>query len=96
MTDDACPLDVTSNDVGLSAPADADLLAEGWARRHFIDPGRVQESIELYESMGFEVHTRKPEASEFGSQCQLCASTSCGSFVLIYTRKKNGDDSTTA
>ncbi len=96
MTDDACPLDARANDVGLSAPADADLLAEGWARRHFIDPGRVQESIELYESMGFEVRTRKPEASEFGTQCQLCASTACGSYVLIYTRKKTTDPSTNA
>jgi hypothetical protein len=98
MTDgaDACPLDATSNEVGLSAPADAELIAQGWARRHFIDPNRVQESIELYESMGFEVHTRKPHASEFGTQCRLCASTSCGSFVLIYTRKKIAADHTTA
>ena len=95
MTDSAetAPLDSWSNDIGLSAAADADRIAEGWVRRHFVEPVRVQESIELYESMGFEVRTRKPEASEFGSNCQGCASAGCRSYLVVYTRKKNGENS---
>ncbi len=98
MTDsaDTGPLDSWSNDIGLSAAADADLIGEGWVRRHFVEPARVQESIELYASMGFEVRTRKPEASEFGSQCQECASAACGSYLLVYTRKKKGENSANA
>ncbi len=85
---DSLPLDVLSSEVGLSTAADADVVAEGWVRRHFAEPSRVEESIELYESMGFEVHTRKPDASEFGARCQGCASTGCESYLIVYTRPR--------
>jgi hypothetical protein len=70
-----------------SMPADAKLVAEGWVRRHFADRARVQESIDLYTSMGFEVKVQELTPADFGSQCAHCASVMCHACVLIYTRK---------
>ena len=69
--------------------ADPTLIAKGWVRRHFTDPDRARESVELYTSMGYEVKVCKPAPEDFEPQCAECASFICRSHVLIYTRKKN-------
>jgi hypothetical protein len=67
--------------------ADAALIADGWERRHFTDQERARESVAIYSTMGFEVMTRKLEASDFSAICQACALSECQTFVMIYTRK---------
>ncbi len=69
--------------------SDPALIAEGWVRRHFVDPDRARESVELYTSMGYEVKVCKPAPEDFGPGCAECASVICRTHVLIYTRKKN-------
>lgn len=69
--------------------ADPALIAEGWVRRHFVDPDRARESVELYTSMGYEVKVCNPAPEDFGPGCAECASVICRTHVLIYTRKKN-------
>ncbi len=71
-----------------SLKADRDLIAQGWVRRHLVDPARARESIELYTSMGYEVKAQEPAPEDFGSRCGQCASIICHSHVLIYTRRK--------
>ncbi len=85
-----CPTDADGEDFGI--PADPKLLAAGWVRRHLADADRAAESVELYESMGFEVKARKLTPSDFGAGCQDCASSVCRSYVLIYTRKNENQD----
>jgi hypothetical protein len=70
-----------------SVRSDPALIAAGWVRRHLVDPDRARESVELYESMGFEVLVLQLTPDDFGPQCQECASIVCRSHVLIYTRK---------
>lgn len=90
-----CPTDAEGDDHGI--PADPKLIAAGWVRRHLADPDRAKESVELYESMGFEVKAHTLTPADFGSGCQKCSSEICKSYVLIYTRKKeNQDDSTSS
>ena len=72
-----------------SAPSDPALLAEGWERRTMVEPARVQEFTELYESLGFEVRVQDLTKENFGSNCAGCAASACNSYVLIYTRKQS-------
>ncbi len=76
----ACP-------VGQGPAGDAKLLAEGWECRFMTDATRAQETIELYDSMGFEVKTQKPSPKDFGPDCGDCGKTACRDYLMIYTRK---------
>jgi hypothetical protein len=73
-----------------SCPADPKLLAEGWERRHLADAERARESVELYESMGYEVRAETLTPDDFGPRCAECAMAACRACVLIYTRRKKG------
>jgi len=80
-----------ANGDSFGIPADPELTAEGWVRRHLVDHSRAQQSVDLYASMGFEVIARKLEPSDLGSACGSCGEAVCGSYVLIYTRKPDVD-----
>ena len=75
------------DDTGCSIPADPDLVAQGWERRHLADPDRADEAVQLYSSLGFEVRTQKLTPADFGPDCGQCAAVVCKTYVLIYTRK---------
>jgi hypothetical protein len=72
---------------------DPTIDADGWVRRHLADPVRARESIELYESLGFEVMSRRLQPDDLGPECQACAASVCSSYVLIYTRARHADPS---
>ena len=72
----------------LSVEADPRLVAEGWVRRHLADPARAEESIELYESMGYEVRAQTLSPEDFGPGCSGCAPVVGRTCVLIYTRTR--------
>lgn len=74
-----------------SVQPDPTLLAKGWERRQLADPQRAAEAAELYESLGFEVLAKKLDESDFGDSCKTCAVAGCHGYVMIYTRKKNGE-----
>lgn len=73
-----------------AAREDERLAAEGWVRRHTADADRVEESIELYRSLGFEVLTRELTSADYDPSCRDCVASACPSHVLIYTRKGAG------
>ena len=72
------------------ARKDKRLATEGWERRHTADADRVQESIELYRSLGFEVLKRELTSADYDPSCRDCIASACPSHVLIYTRKGAG------
>ena len=72
-----------------SVRSDPALIAEGWERRHMVGPDRIEESIEIYTSMGLEVKAQPLTPEDFADQCKECGSIICHSYVLIYTRKKS-------
>jgi hypothetical protein len=67
---------------------DPKLVAQGWERRFMADSVRAKESIELYESMGYEVLTEPVRPAELREECSDCKVVVYFSYVTIYTRKK--------
>ncbi len=69
-------------------PADPKLAAEGWQRRFIADGIRLKEYLELYTSLGYEVHTEMVQPEEIGPECTDCRLVVCRQFVTLYTRKR--------
>ncbi len=76
----------------LGVQTDPVLESEGWERRHLVGPDRAAESVELYESMGFEVLAKELSPPDMGDGCANCASVICASYVLIYTRRPDRNE----
>jgi len=53
----------------------------------------LQEAVEMYESIGFEVHLEPVIAGETEEECDLCFQTEAKTYYTIYTRpsKKERD-----
>ena len=66
--------------------SEEELLREGWERRFVAGPARLKEAVELYESMGYEVHLEPLGPEELQEQCQDCR-LAVAFFRVIYTRK---------
>lgn len=85
-------LPILGNDPdAVEMPADRKLVADGWVRRHMVDPARAAETRELYKSMGLEVIVQNLTPTDFGPHCQACAVSSCGAYVVVYTRKPRAE-----
>ena len=62
------------------------LRDEGWKRRFVTDLVRVEEWIELYTRMGFEVKVVPHEPVQSGA-CDICIARESENMRVIYTRK---------
>jgi hypothetical protein len=62
------------------------LEGDGWQRRFITDVDRVDEAVELYSQLGFEVHVEPVLAIELGGDCSDCALVATCQFKTIYTR----------
>ncbi len=69
-----------------AARSDPELTAQGWVRRLMAGPDRLQECVEIYESMGFEVKVQPLTVDDFASECRQCAAA-CDGCVMVYTRR---------
>ena len=60
----------------------------GWIRRSVLDNKRVEETVEMYESIGFEVQVKdfNPELLP-EKDCKTCFTDNPDNFKIIYTRK---------
>lgn len=65
--------------------SEAELIAEGWTRRFVAAPVRLKESIELYQSMGYEVHLEPLTPEDLQAECEDCR-LAVALFRVIYTR----------
>lgn len=64
---------------------DAALAADGWCRRFIGGPPRLGEMVELYRSLGHEVHTESLETDDLEDRCAGCA-LALSVFRIVYTR----------
>ncbi|MDA8072709.1 MAG: hypothetical protein M0Z40_07825 [Actinomycetota bacterium] len=64
-----------------------DVHAARWERRFEVDAARVDELVELYTSLGYEVRTRAVAPQAFGPQCASCALSACSASVELSTRR---------
>jgi hypothetical protein len=65
-----------------------ELEAEGWERKTVTDKPRLPELVELYESLGFEVHV---EPFTPGSEdCSTCMAAEPDRYKVLYVRLRKG------
>ncbi|MHC4777097.1 MAG: hypothetical protein ACYTFG_00820 [Planctomycetota bacterium] len=73
---------------GDTEASEEELLEGGWQRRFVSEEPRLSESVEMYESLGFEVKLRLlVEADLSNEDCTECFKTNPSHFRVIYTRK---------
>lgn len=73
-----------------------ELAKEGWVKQNTIDEPRLSELVELYESLGFEVHleevrpqeVRPQPATKDEKECIKCLEAKLDRYKTIYTRPK--------
>lgn len=68
-----------------------ELKREGWTRRFTIDEPRLSEAVELYKSLGYEVHLEPASFDEAIEECKTCLLADCSKYKTIYTRKLGSD-----
>ena len=66
---------------------EAELKQAGWEKRHSACEPRLSESVELYQSMGFEVLLEVLPAVNDEGSCQVCLQADRDQYRVIYTRK---------
>ena len=66
------------------------LESEGWVRQFTASGPRLQEAIENYQMLGYEVKT--VPAKELGLEdCTVCFEDESDATVMIFTRKKENN-----
>ena len=65
--------------------SEQELIADGWTRRFVGGPPRLQEMIELYKSLGYQVWLEPQELEEFRDECEDCL-LALALFRVVYTR----------
>lgn len=85
---------------GIMMKREEELIAEGWERRFVATEPRLQEAVELYEEIGFDVFLEPlPTEEELkGAGCEESGCTACFDvdrerYKIIYTRAKEGKES---
>ena len=74
-----------------------ELIKEGWTRRFVANEPRLSEAVELYQSMGYEVHLEPlprvgcDSADEGSEECRACFKGFEEQYKIIYTRPERGE-----
>jgi hypothetical protein len=84
--------------MGESPKGEDELIREGWTRRFVASEPRLSEAVELYRSMGNEVHLEPlppvdcESADKESQECRTCFKGFEDQYKIIYTRpQKNGN-----
>ena len=67
---------------------DERLAREGWTKKFTCDASRVEEFMETYESIGFEVRAEPVSEDDPDLTCQVCYSGNRKNYKTIYTRPR--------
>ena len=65
-----------------------ELKREGWMRQFTTDEPRLSEAVELYRSLGYEVHLEPAAFNEENETCKMCVQADCQKHKTIYIRRK--------
>jgi len=80
-----------------SSKREDELAKEGWTRRFVTNEPRLSEAVELYRSMGYEVHLEplptsdSDSADEESEECRTCFKGFEDQYKIIYTRPENSE-----
>jgi len=67
------------------AKSEAELIADGWTRRFVGGPPRLNEMLQMYKELGFEIWLEPQTPDEFSEDCADCT-LALMLFRVIYTR----------
>lgn len=67
---------------------DERLAREGWTKKFTCDAARVDEFVEIYESIGLEVRVEPISEDDPDLTCQVCFAGNRDGYKTIYTRPK--------
>ena len=67
------------------------LKREGWMRQFTTDEPRLSEAVELYQSLGFEVHLEPVVLNEENELCKTCIQVDCQKYKTVYIRRKTAE-----
>ena len=65
-----------------------ELKDEGWMRRFTTDEPRLSEVVDLYRSLGYEVHLEPAIFNEANERCKACIRADCKKYKTVYIRRK--------
>lgn len=63
------------------------LKKKGWMKQNTIGEPRLGECVELYKSIGYEVHLEPVNLNEMTEECRRCYEREGETVRTIYTRK---------
>ena len=66
-----------------------ELKKNGWTKQNTIGEPRLSECVELYNSLGYEVHLEPVHPKEMTKECRRCYEKEHGTVKTIYTREKH-------
>jgi len=64
------------------------LKRKGWTRQFTTDEPRLSEAVELYRSLGYEVHLEPATFNKENETCKSCIQADCRRYKTIYIRRK--------
>ncbi len=65
-------------------------IADGWERRFVTDAGRLDEVVQLYEELGYDVVADPISTGDLGDDCEDCHLVALRQFRMVYTRPRGG------
>jgi hypothetical protein len=65
-----------------------ELKKEGWEKQFTTEEPRLSEAVELYESLGYEVHLEPASSKDMDDECSICIKEMPDRYKTIYTRFK--------
>ncbi|MFQ5758809.1 MAG: hypothetical protein ACE5IF_03955 [Candidatus Bathyarchaeia archaeon] len=65
-----------------------ELKKNGWIKQNTIGEPRLSECVELYRSIGYEVHLEPVNLNEMTEECRRCYEEESETVRTIYIRKK--------
>jgi hypothetical protein len=65
-----------------------ELRREGWERQFTTDEPRLSDAVELYLSLGYEVHLEPAAFNRKNETCKACVEADCREYKTIYIRRK--------
>ncbi|RKY85695.1 hypothetical protein DRQ09_06930 [candidate division KSB1 bacterium] len=60
---------------------------KNWEKRNIIEKERVNELVELYRDIGFEVMVKDFNPDDFDGECSECMKIHPEKYKIIYTKK---------
>ena len=68
------------------SPRDGELRNQGWTRQFSASPPRLDEAVEEYRAIGFEVLIEPVDICPSDGTCTACLAADPDSVKVIYTR----------